>query len=329
MKTRKGSTTNSQSIAQGELFALNTNTQTREQKEKSLLPAVPAKGAPGAKNKTLEELVFDKKTTPNKKREQNRLLKKSYEDNKQRLLKLEHCNYEYILLIRTQDNWYKMVAHSAVLFLYYVTPIAREKFDEEFHPPKLLRDTDFRYKAPIGVLSFKEIDKLKKIMYCCGFEPIKVVDTEWITAFKLDRKMSEKEFWDLVKQEEELWDKINRTIVPEACYPNLGVDIQEAIKLIYDVVRKFSKDARELTGYKLLKEMSDLLSEMLAAEKGYSTWEEFFALAPMILMSAQANITIMSAVRLADKNILIRMAEAVKRIEGDLAQAQRSYEKEL
>ncbi len=261
------------------------------------------------------------------KRELNKKLKSEYELNKQRLLLMERENFSHIMVIKTQDGWYKVLNHSAILYLHYVTPIAQKKFDENFHPPKLLADTDFRYKSPIGVLSFKTLDVLKDVMKTCGFEREPVEGSKWIISFKLDRELDKNEFWDLVKTEKALWDKINKTITPDVSFPDLGIDIQETTKLFYDVVRKLPRDARELIGYNMIELLRRLSTGLICAEKNYVSWKQFFESAPRLITELQADISTMSTTRLLDKRLLLRMAELVDKIEKDLIRAKKIYAK--
>jgi len=280
------------------------------------------------KEKTLEEEVFSSGYAERQKQQSEQTPRKLYEQSKQRLLKLENGNYSHILVIKTPDNWYKILAHSALMFLYYVTPIAQEKYDENYKPPKLLSDSDYHNKAPIGVLNFQNLEKIDLIMGKCGFKRAETeTDNEWITAFKLDREMAKEEFWKLKKEEDELWTKVNRTITPKASYPNLGVDVQESLKLFYDVARKLHRDAKEFIGYSIFEQFRQLESMLIRTEKGYIAWSEFFPAAIKLVSLIQANVTIMSTMRLEDRKTLLRLAESIKRIEDDLHGVQKAHGK--
>ena len=271
----------------------------------------------------------EEKRETRRKQELNRILKKEYELNKQKLLHLERDNYGHIILIRTQDGWYKMVSHSVLLFLYYVVPVAQDKLDTIYKPPRMTADNDFRYKAPIGVISFKSLEKLEKIIFASGAtrEKVEGADEEWIRAYELDHKMSEDDFWALEKKETELWNKANTIITPKAVFPNLGVDLRETSVLFYNIVRKLDTVARETIGNNMMDLIKRIDSGLIQAEKGYITWESFFSFAPKLLCELGAQVILLSNLRIIDRNVITRMAENVSKIENDLLDAKNKYKK--
>jgi len=304
---------------------MSVGTKARTEAKIKTETKVEVKNETKAEAKTEAKIKLDRHA----KSELNRKLKKEYELSKQRLLLAERNNYEYIFLIRTQDNWYKIISHSALIFLYYATPIIKKNYDEGYKPPRLLADGDFRYKAPIGVLTFKTLDSVKKLMKVCGFAQGKVdAEDSRVTVFKLDRKLSEEEFWSFKKEEDELWGKVNKVIVPTASFPNLGVDIREVTQLFYDIIRKMPHDAKELVGYNTMDLLRRTKTGLISAEKGYISWESFFGFAPKLIAEIQSDIETMAVARVEDKKVLLRMAKSTQQIETDISQAKKIYAKQ-
>lgn len=265
----------------------------------------------------------------NLKRELNRLYKKEYELNKQKLLLVERDNYGHVFAIKTQDGWCKVLSHSALLLIYYAKPVAEAKIDRKISLPTLKADLDFRYTSPIGVVNFPKKENLEAILIASGAEKAELpegLDKQWILCYKLDHEMLEKEFWKLKEEEDALWDKTNTVIVPKAIFPNLGVDLREMSKLLYDVARKLDRSARELVGGSIIDLIRRVSSGLIMAEKGVISWKSFFDFAPKLLCEIDANITVLTTVRAIDKNVLIRMAESVARVEDDVKTARKKYE---
>lgn len=257
-----------------------------------------------------------------------RELKVKYEYCKVVLLGLEKENYSHIFILKTADNWHKILSHSAILY----KPIAKEKVTEGFRVPKLLSDGDFKDKAPIGVMSIRDLAALRVVLEKCGAKEdasITEADGDWIIAYKLDHKMTDKEFWSMEKEERELWDKANRLIVPKAIYPNLGIDIQEMIKLFYDVIRKQDKCFFDLLGRNALNNLSRLYTGLILAEKNYTKWDSYFKTAISIICDLEAFILMASSTRLIDSKVIVRMADTIARVEEDLKSAQKMHRKVL
>ena len=255
--------------------------------------------------------------------------KLNYENAKQKILHLEQTNYDYVFILRTTDGWYKIMSHSALIYIHYVWPIAKDKLNLATKVPNLIADSDFRYKAPIGIVSRKELVDFERILLAAGAKKAKVEgsNSENVIAYKLDRKMSEEEFWKIKKNEDDLWSRANVVITPKAVYPNLTIDVQEAAMQIYFVARKMQRTEREFFGVEMLNITKTLAKAIIMAEKGYIAWENYFDMVPEKVAELYADTALLSNFRLIDNKVLIRLNDLLLKIETDCKLARREHEK--
>lgn len=268
-------------------------------------------------------------TNDSERRRAGHMRRLNYENAKQKLLLLEESNYTHVFVIMTQDGWYKILSHSALIFLHFVFPIARDKLNLTSKPPRLIADSDFRYKSPIGVLNSKELAVFEKPILASGAKKVKVQgsNSDNIIAYKLEHEITEAEFWEIKEKEDDLWSQANTIITPKAVYPILAMDIKEASKAIYFVARKMQSVDREFFGEDMLRLVKGLAKDIIMAEREYLPWEMFFETTPGVVSELLANVSLLSDFRLIDKKVLIRMNDALISIEKDLKTARKDYEK--
>ncbi|MBQ3309575.1 hypothetical protein IJG78_02770 [Candidatus Saccharibacteria bacterium] len=263
------------------------------------------------------------------KRKASTIKKLNYENAKQKVLYLEENNYGYVFILKTNDDWYKIMSHSALMYIHYVWPIARDKLNLTTKAPNLIADSDFRYKAPIGIITRNAIEEFSKILETAGAKKVKVEGTnnDLISAYKLAREMSEDEFWRIKKYEDDLWSKANTIIVPKAVYPNLSIDVQEAAMQIYFVARKLKQTDREFFGEDMLFLTKQMAKNVILAEREHIEWPELFEYLPVVVAELSANISMLATFRLVDNKVLIRLNDALLKIEKDLKVAKKDYAK--
>ncbi|MBP3899341.1 hypothetical protein J6D24_00840 [Candidatus Saccharibacteria bacterium] len=263
------------------------------------------------------------------KRKASTIKRLNYENAKQKVLYLEENNYGYVFILKTNDDWYKIMSHSALMYIHYVWPIARDKLNLTTKAPNLIADSDFRYKAPIGIITRNAIEEFSKILETAGAKKVKVEGTnnDLISAYKLAREMSEDEFWRIKKYEDDLWSKANTIIVPKAVYPNLSIDVQEAAMQIYFVARKLKQTDREFFGEDMLFLTKQMAKNVILAEREHIEWPELFEYLPVVVAELSANISMLATFRLVDNKVLIRLNDALLKIEKDLKVAKKDYAK--
>ena len=263
------------------------------------------------------------------KRRAGNLRKLEYETLKQKVLEKEVDNYSHIFVLKTTDDWYKIMSHSALMYIHYVWPIAKDKLNLTSKPPKLIADSDFRYKAPIGVVSRKDLEAFEKNLLAAGAKKVgtKGVKDGNVVVYKLARAMSEDEFWKIKKTEDDLWSKANTVITPKAVYPDLAIDIESAAMQIYFVARGMQRTDREFFGREMLTLTKTLAKGIILTEKGYEPWKTFFDTAPGVVAELYANITLLSNFRLIDNKVLVRLNDCLLKIEEDLKKAKKDYAK--
>lgn len=263
------------------------------------------------------------------KRKAGTIKKLNYENAKQKVLYLEENNYGYVFILKTNDGWCKIMSHSALMYIHYVWPIARDKLNLTTKAPNLIADSDFRYKAPIGIITRNTIEEFSKILETAGAKRVKVEGTnnDLISAYKLAREMSEDEFWRIKKYEDDLWSKANTIIVPKAVYPNLSIDVQEAAMQIYFVARKLKQTDREFFGEDMLFLTKQMAKNVILAEREHIEWPELFEYLPGAVAELSANISMLATFRLVDNKVLIRLNDALLKIEKDLKVAKKDYAK--
>ena len=221
------------------------------------------------------------------------------------------------------------MGHSALIFLYFVWPEAAKQNKSLKKPPRLNADTDFRYKSPIGVLFNDNLSVFETPLLDVGAKKVKVSGDggENVIAYKLAKAVPEQEFWDVKEREELEWSKANVIITPKAAYPVLAVDIQELAKTIFFVTRSMPTVNRDYFGVDMLFLSKRLATSLIMAERGHGSFEEFFEIAPGLVSELFANISLISVFRLVDQKVLIRLTDALMKIEKDLKSARADYVK--
>ena len=152
-------------------------------------------------------------------------------------------------------------------------------------------------------------------------------NNDLIFAYKLAREMSEDEFWRIKKYEDDLWSKANTIVVPKAVYPNLSIDVQEAAMQIYFVARKLKQTDREFFGEEMLAVTKQMAKKIILAEREHIGWPELFEYLPVAVAELSANISLLATFRLVDNKVLIRLNDALLKIEKDLKVAKKDYAK--
>lgn len=155
---------------------------------------------------------------------------KNNEINKKKLkalvMKLESENYDRLIFYQSDNCYYKLAGHSALIYAGNVAKRIGRRFN-------LRADTDHYSKSVDGVISIVMNDVLQESLSAIKAIPDLSNKNSNIMIFKLPYKYSEEDieqFREMTKQEER---QINQIILPKSPIPTLYVYINELTEIIY------------------------------------------------------------------------------------------------
>ena len=181
-------------------------------------------------------------------------LNQAYSENKNQIMQFESTNYNYLALMRSTHNYYKIFGHSALFYVYSIAP--KLNITANLQP-----DGDFTSKSEYGFISIRDIEKLEEI-----FNSIKITrlptknQTGDFVVFKLPWTFTEKQLLDFIDENNFNMRKFNHVVLVDNILPILFIQLEELEKAIYENVRGMSGPVeREVLGYKLLNLSTNML----------------------------------------------------------------------
>lgn len=195
---------------------------------------------------------------------QKALLNKLYAKNKSYVLEFEKTNYDYLLLMRSTNNFYKLFGHSALYYTYSLAP----KLNLAAH---LQEDKDFTNKSSEGFISIKNPAKLAEALQTLNIKSVKTKNqTGDFLLFKFPWTFTEKQITDMNEQNLINLQKFNHIVLVDNAIPVLFIALEELLKALYENIRGMSNPVeKETFGYQLIDRTTKMNHAYLDLTNGH------------------------------------------------------------
>lgn len=172
------------------------------------------------------------------------LLNQIYTANKKRVSDFEKTNYEYIALIRSTNDYYKLFGHSALYYTFSLAP----KLSIPVH---IQEDKDYTARSSEGFVSIRDLDGFTKSLQSLNIKRIKTKDRSGdFILYKLPWHYTEEQLASFIENNHTNIQKFNHVVIVDNIIPVLFVQTEELLKAIYENVRGMASPVeRETFGY--------------------------------------------------------------------------------
>ncbi len=193
---------------------------------------------------------FNKPKTKVEKTELGRLKNernKFYNQNKKFLTEFEKTNFEFLVLLKSTNDFYKFIGHSALFYALNIAPRLNLAAN-------LISDGDYAHKSTGGIVSVRNPEKLAEVLKTLGIKqltPRKNPDD--FLLFKLPWAFTEAQLADMQDRQNQSLRHFNQLVMVDNSVPVLFLQLEELLKAIYENVRTMkSQIERDSFGYPLL-----------------------------------------------------------------------------
>ena len=255
----------------------------------------------------------------NKQSAAGRAAREAYVKLKHEVLQHEEENYQKIYVIKTKDGWFKMFAHSAVIYTGILAPRLGKK-------ARLLPDTDYHDYCDQGVAMVKNLGELEVSLAMLGV--VKEYDDKGVVVFRLKNRVEPEILEQYLRAEDVETKKIQRMLLPEVVFPALKQQLTGLARTTYHAVRDMTADAREMYGKRLTRTALVLLEDFWAVALGVKDVEEFFGQADSSLQFLKAEVGVVNGIGLMKSKRVYAVLEAVSKAQRELVECSRKYAEE-
>ncbi len=209
-----------------------TQTQTKNQPQQQPQPRPQTKKSTSAFT-AADEAVKNFKNTKTKagKSELKRLKSernKAYSDNKKFLTEFEKTNFSYLVLLKSTNDFYKLIGHSALFYALNIAPKLNLTAN-------LTTDGDYTYKSAEGIVSVREPEKLAEILKTLGIKQLRPRhNPDDFILFKLPWTFTETQLADMQDQQNQSLRHFNQLVMVDNIIPVLFLQLEELLKIIYE-----------------------------------------------------------------------------------------------
>ncbi len=236
--------------------------------------------------------------------------RKTYLEDKRRLLKDEETNYDKLYVLRTHDGWWKMFGHSALIYKHVV---CKDMFKTDV---KLLPDTDYYVTSSEGYVSITSIHELEKRLKRRKIYALTAKPRGWI--FELGFKVTEQDL-NLMRNEEEM--QIERANALIATYSNLAPmnqKVKEVVRELYSQMRLMDGVARDAFGNEMIAEAIKLKMMTVRTQRGTMSEEEYFKQAYSIAEDLYGHMSNIIDLRLLSSKKIFTLTQAIVQLEKQI-----------
>lgn len=186
-----------------------------------------------------------------------------YYEMKKKIIEFEEKNTRYIVLwpasdakVRGEDKFYNMGGTSAVIYIHELCPRINRK-------ATLRRDMEHGdARFAMGICSVRNIAKLTELLAEIGIkrdEDMTIGDDENdLIFYKLNREYGRTEVKEMLKQEQDRLDEVNRLLYSEVLFPDIHKRILELKKIIPTKLKNMDKGYRSLVADPIMMELMNL-----------------------------------------------------------------------
>ncbi len=166
---------------------------------------------------------------------------KAYSDNKKFLTEFEKTNFNYLVLLKSTNDFHKLIGHSALFYALNIAPKLNLTAN-------LTTDGDYAYKSAEGIVSVREPEKLAEILKTLGIKRLRPRhNPDDFILFKLPWTFTEAQLADMQDQQNQSLRHFNQLVMVDNIIPVLFLQLEELLKIIYENSRtlpsQFDRDA--------------------------------------------------------------------------------------
>lgn len=215
---------------------------------------------------TIKQLKY---TTPRTKQLKSEInlqqseLNKHYATNKKYIMEFEKTNYQYLALMRSTNNFYKLFSHSALFYTCSLAPKLNIS-------ARLQEDRDYTAKSPEGFVSIRHSEKHTELFATLGIKPVATKNqTGDFIIYKLPWTFTEKQLKEFNEQNLTNLQKFNQIVIVDNSIPVLFVEIEELLKAVYENVRGMNNPVEKQTfGHQIITATSTMACLYLDLSNG-------------------------------------------------------------
>ena len=236
--------------------------------------------------------------------------RKGYFERKNFILAKEIDNFGKICVVLYEDKWWRMFAHSALLYKYDVA--SRLKIDVKLHP-----DQDHgKNKSKSGVVYISSIDSLKERMKRAKAKLI--YDQNNIVIFALGYECPPEKMKLYEEYEEDCWSRVNKLILPKESMPVLRVKLKAVAADIHVIVHAMKSDVRDSFGLELDRMGGKLLEDFLMMSNGWQDKQAFLGQLEENLQLINAKLMVLTELRLVEPKKVFRLLNDLEKAQSQI-----------
>ncbi|MBR2989359.1 hypothetical protein IKF40_00270 [Candidatus Saccharibacteria bacterium] len=250
--------------------------------------------------------------------EKKRLQRESNE-RKNKISKLEENNDNCVHLYRSDKKWWRIIGHSVVYYAKIIVPRIR--------PEKNIRiweDDDYNSPSKYGSIRIPSIEKCLNEAEQLGYQTLQTDDYAKIC---LKNKVTAEEFNRMVKEDDMLWEMLERSIQPSAIWPDLKAEILKLNDVVHRPVAVMDNKVSRVYGEPMDKLTVDMVLALNDAVVGLISPEQ--ALARMMNDRWQLNGYMISVIsmRLLTVKKVDQIAKQLEKVEAAIIHEQKRIDK--
>lgn len=156
---------------------------------------------------------------------------KFYNRNKKFLIDFEKTNYDFIILLKSTNDFWKMVGHSALFYAFSVAPKLNLTAN-------LKTDGDYNFKSAEGIISIRDSQKLTAAFKTLDIKahPSRKFSDDFI-IFKLPWTFSEDQLAEMIDHQNQNLRHFNQLVMVDNTCPVLFLQLEELLKVVYENIR--------------------------------------------------------------------------------------------
>lgn len=248
--------------------------------------------------------------------------KKVYRMAKKRAMDFEQNNRQYLVLVRSDNGYFKMFEYSALFYAYSLAP--------QMNISAVLReDTDYFSKSKIGSVSIKEPENLTTPFEKLNIVPISTKDDSGnLLVFKMPWVYDDAEVKQLLAKASEKLQRFNRLVMTDNTIPVLFLQLTALHKTLYENVCSMSGPvSRESYGIPMLKMAAEMQCLYLEYANGKIHDQDFFDPCKKWLNSIKYRVKIVSELKIWKPDQVARIADSLIEVSNILDSEQKSRAK--
>lgn len=156
---------------------------------------------------------------------------KAYNENKKFLTEFEKTNFNYLVLLKSTNGFYKLVGHSALFYALNIAPRLNLAAN-------LTTDGDYTHKSAEGIVSVREPEKLAEALKTINIKQLRPRhNPDDFILFKLPWAFTRAQLADMQDQQNQSLRHFNQLVMIDNAIPVLFLQLEELLKIVYENTR--------------------------------------------------------------------------------------------